>query len=355
MNKSISNSNYFLEYGLEKDPFPVDVIDKNIFLTPEINRRLKNAKQHILEAQKVLLVTSVSGAGKSLLAQKLIILKESDWRTGLICADVDMSSESLAYALIQQLLPEDNINIEQSISMLHRYLEHSYKESVRPVIVIDDADKLPKETLQFLFQLADLKYNEAFFRIVLFAHESINETIAKVGVKELAEGMIEYMSMPSFTLDQVPVYLKYKLSSCGNDIEIPFAGNDIEYIHKVSSGLPGGINTLSRKIMQDALSIEKPGKNFGILPVLFSLILLVLASYLYYENYASDDFKNSFQREFQMLPEAIRNQGNVLAGEHDREEDVALNENEWTQISELDESLSLKLSDVLSTNKSDSP
>ena len=75
MNTSTSNDQYFLEYGLERDPFPKDVIDKNIFLTPEINRRLKQAKQHIKSSDKLLLISSAPGSGKSLLAQKLIILK----------------------------------------------------------------------------------------------------------------------------------------------------------------------------------------------------------------------------------------------------------------------------------------
>ena len=59
MKNSISENKYYLEYGLDKDPFPLDVIDKNIYLTPEINRRLKEAKQHIKASEKALLINSV--------------------------------------------------------------------------------------------------------------------------------------------------------------------------------------------------------------------------------------------------------------------------------------------------------
>jgi len=157
MNNSISESDYFLKYGLEKDPFPMGGIDNNIFLTPEINRRLKQAKQHITEGQKLLIITSLSGAGKSLLAQKLIILKETDWRTSLVIADENLETGSLSYSVMQQLLPEQNNDPKQAVSMLHKYLETSFREKIRPVIVIDDAEKLSFETLQFVLQLADLR------------------------------------------------------------------------------------------------------------------------------------------------------------------------------------------------------
>lgn len=324
MNNSISESDYFLKYGLEKDPFPMGVIDEKIFLTPEINRRLKQAKQYISEGQKLLIITSLSGAGKSLLAQKLIILKETDWRTSLVSADENLETGSLSYSVMQQLLPEQNNDPKQAVSILLKYLETSYREKIRPVIVIDDADKLSFETLQFVLQLADLRYNEVLFRIVLFANESINETLSKVGLKELAEGTIDIMTMPGFTVEQIPAYLKYRFSSCGEGVEVPFTENEIEYIYSASGGLPGGINLLSRKLMQDSLKKEITGKNFGSLPMLLSLFILALAGYLYYENLNLKNDQSFSHQQTEIMSDMEQNE---LTG--------------------LDESLSLKLSEVL--------
>ena len=338
MNNSISESDYFLKFGLEKDPFPIGVIDKNIFLTPEINRRLKQAKQYITEGQKLLIITSLSGAGKSLLAQKLVILKEADWRTSLLLADENMEAGPLSYSVIQHLLPEQVNDPEQAVSMLHKYLETSYREKIRPVIVIDDADKLSVETLQFVLQLADLRYNEALFRIVLFANESINETLSKVGLKELAEGTIDIMVMPGFTIAQIPAYLKYRFSSCGEGIEAPFTDNEIEYIYSASGGLPGGINLLSRKLMQDSLNKEITGNNFGSLSMLLSLFILALAGYLYYENLNLKNVQSFSHQQTEIMSDMEQNDEKILV----KEEIVEQNE-----LTALDESLSLKLSEIL--------
>ena len=347
MKKSISDNDYFLKYGMESDPFPPGILDKNIFLTPEINRRLKQAKKHVSDSQKVLLIASPSGAGKSLLAKKFLVLKESNWRTCLVRAEIDMSIESLAHSLVEQLLPEKNDVTVQAVSMLHKYLEQSHKEETRPVIVIDDADKLPKETLQFLLQLADLRYNESLFRILLFANESISETLEKAGVKELATGIIDVLIMPSFSIEQIRGYLKYKFASCGDNIEIPFNDVEIEYIYKVSGGLAGGINIVARKMMQEALIETRTShKSTGVMS-LVSIIMLALAAYLYYENTILKNAQNFLQEQaHQALTEK-----DVLAYELAIEKEQAsatTPESLPGELVTLDESLSLKLSDVLS-------
>jgi general secretion pathway protein A len=280
---------------MENDPFLPDDLDKNIFLTPEINRRLKQAKQHILESQKVLLIASPLGAGKSLLSENFVILKEADWRVCLVRAEINIDIESFAESLVQQLLPGQNENGPQALSLLHKYLEQSHKEEARPVIVIDDAEKLSKETLQFLLQLADLRYNESLYKIILFANESISETLDKAGVKELATGIIDTMIMPSFTADQVRSYLKHKFSFCGDNIEFPFNDVEMEYLFKASGGLAGGVNILVRKMMQEALIENKTNhKPIGVMS-LVSVILLALVAYLYYENLILKETQNFFQ------------------------------------------------------------
>lgn len=347
MNKLTSGNDYFQKYGLQRDPFPPDVIDKKIFLTPEINRRLKLVKQHVKDSQKLLLVSSASGAGKSLLAQKILILKEPDWRISLTSAHENMKPELLAYSVVKQLLPEKQATAIQAISILHKYLEQSYREAVTPVIVIDDAHKLPFEALQFVLQLADLRYNETLFRVVLFANESITEIMAKPGLKELAGGMVDIVSMPCFSQEQIRPYFNHRFSSCGDDIELPFTEDDIKYIHRASAGLPGGANILARQLMQDALNKGKSSKANGGMALLLSFLLLVLAGYLYYENRLLKDHQATSLEEAKESPAAAPDLVNTLIAEENAQFKIKQKNLEQESLSSQYQSLSLKLSDVL--------
>ena len=291
MSKINSEEKYYLDFGLEKDPFPIGIIDKNIFLTPEINRRLKYAKQVVADSNELLVISSLSGAGRSLLAQKLLVLADKDWQCCSLIADEQMDIETLSFQLVQQLLPDQQIESKQSISMLHKYLEISYKEKIVPVLLIDDADKLSFDTLQFLLQLADLRYDEAMFRIVLFANEAITESLAKAGLKELADDTVQFINMPGFRLDQIEPYLKYRFSSCGENIAVPFTDEDISYIHSVSGGLAGGINIAARQLMIDSLKKTKPQKSYAGVSLLLTVIVLVLAGFIYFGKSETDATK----------------------------------------------------------------
>jgi len=347
MKNTFSDNEYYRAYELEKDPFPEDVIDKSIYLTPEINRRLKQAKQHIKTSERVLIISACSGSGKSLLAEKLIILKEADWRVSLIRSSSDMEPDAIAHSIIKQLWPDKDIQIAQSISMMHKYLETAHKEQLLPVIVIDDADKLSFTSLQFILQLADLRYNDSFFRFVLFANESISETIAKPGLVELADGTIESLSMPSFSREQLGAYLKYRFSSCGDLTELPFDESDLNYLHTASSGLPGGINILARRLMQSRLIADEPIRSNSSIYLVIIVLLLGLVGYQYQQT-------KNMNEESQRKPVKISEEsvsGN--AGENDRIQTVEVDMVEM-ETTIIYEPLSLKLSETLESQTAES-
>jgi type II secretory pathway predicted ATPase ExeA len=347
MKNSFSDNEYYRAYELEKDPFPEDVINKSIYLTPEIIRRLKQAKQHIKTSKCVLIISACSGAGKSLLAEKLIILKEADWKVSLTHANSDLEPDAIAHSIIKQLWADKDIQIAQSISMMHKYLETSDKEQLTPVIVIDDADKLSFTSLQFILQLADLRYNDSFFRFVLFANESITETIAKPGLVELADGTIEHLSMPSFSLEQLSAYLKYRFSSCGDITELPFDESDLEYLHTASGGLPGGINILARRLMQSRLESDKPVRSNVSIYLIIILLLVVFAGYQYQQ---IDTLKDESQRK----PVEISNKSiSANAGENDQVKIVEVDTVEIESTTRY-EPISLKLSETLQTQTAES-
>ncbi len=350
MNISVSDNKYFLKYGLEKDPFPPNAVDENIYLTPEINRRLKQARQHIAAGQKLLLVVSAPGAGKSLLARKLVILKEPNWRISLISVDSDMKSDTLACKVVQQLLPEENIDISLSISMLHKYLEQSYRDNTLPVVLIDNADQLSFDTLQFILQLADLRYNDSLFRIILFADGSIIESFEKTGLKELSEGVLDILSMPYFSREQLRAYLQFRLSSCGKDIEFPYTDGDIEYLYRASAGLPGGINILARQLMQQAIKKENAGGRVGTMAAVCIVLVAILSAYLFIENRSMKNTAASSVAELRPALPATTEKEKVL------QDPVPANVYSSAgkeRISDLNISLSLKLSDVLANMAED--
>jgi DamX protein len=251
---------YYLRYKLERDPFP-GTQDDIVYLTPQINHRVEQVREAIAGSHKVIVVTSSPGAGKSVLAEYLESVPEISWKISLVQAKATMSSESLAFSIISKALPNKADKPALAIPMLHKYLELSSRADFVPVFMVDDADKLSLETLKFLFELATLRYAEARFRIVLFADESLNGRLDDPALDNLAAGMVFSLHLPSLSREQTREYIDTRLNAAGEINDYPFDEAGVDYIYRISGGLPAGINLAAREIMQIVPEPEAPPKN----------------------------------------------------------------------------------------------
>ena len=270
MKKSEKENEYYLKYNLVGDPFPTSSQDKVLFLTTEANNRLERIKKLVDSSQDLVFVISALGCGKTVLSRHLCKVKNPGWAVCLIKGNEVLSPESLAHQIIQQTFPENTDDASMSISKLHKYLEHSDREETTPVFIIDDAHKLSFDTLQFILQLADLRYNETLFRFVLFAEETIHDNLDKPALQELSAGIVSNIYLPPLSREQTATYIEYRLSSYGEINKYPFTDESLLDIYKASGGLPGGINLLARKVMQ------APSKTSGVLKFATQLVLVTL-------------------------------------------------------------------------------
>ncbi len=167
------------------------------------NYSLEHIKALITEGNDLLVITSPDSSDKYALSGQVESIIDPHWRTSLIRADANTNIESLSHEIIEQALPDrvnDNLPI---VSQVHRYLEYSAQNGILPVIMIDDAHKLTQEVLEFILQLAELRYADSLFRIVLFADETINEHLDAPGLKELTAGVLHNIHTTSFAKEEI--------------------------------------------------------------------------------------------------------------------------------------------------------
>ncbi|MFQ5659384.1 MAG: AAA family ATPase [Gammaproteobacteria bacterium] len=282
-----ADAEYYLRYGLERDPFPQNTPDEIMFLPPELNHRLELIK-HLLEfSQQLLLVIAPDGAGKSSLYRHIAVNADAHWSVSQIIADDGMDANGLTQEAVQSGAWINTDHSAQPINGLNKHLEYCERNQRLPVLVIDDAHKLPIDTLDFIIQLTELKFNETRFRMALFGEEPLVEKLETPRIKASTSGILHTISIPPFTLEQASSYIEYRLLACGRITRYPFNDRDIRRIYKVSGGLPGKINLLARQSLQDPafrhaqskLNLNTPGYTVRLFSLVF-IFILVLSAYL---------------------------------------------------------------------------
>jgi DamX protein len=167
------------------------------------NYSLEHIKALIVEGNDLLVITSPASSDKDLLSGQVESIKDPYWRTSLIHADANTNIESLSQEIIEQALPDQTNDNLPVVSQVHRYLEYAAHNGLLPVIMIDDAHKLSQEVLEFILQLAELRYAESLFRIILFADETINEHLDAPALKKLAAGVLHNIHTTSFAKEEI--------------------------------------------------------------------------------------------------------------------------------------------------------
>jgi type II secretory pathway predicted ATPase ExeA/septal ring-binding cell division protein DamX len=270
-----ADSDYYHKYDLARDPFPIHTIDNFLYLTPEFSHRLELIKDLVANSEKMVVVTSSPGAGKTILAHHLGSVNEPNWKINLVRANAGMDIYALADAFIQQIYPDKYDDTTQVVNQLHKYLESVAREEKVPVLIIDDAHTLPFEALEFILQLAAMRYGESLFRFALFADVSINDQLEDPKLKALTTDVLHNIFISPFSEEQTKAYINKRLSSCGEIDEPIFTDEVISHIFEISDGLPRGVNLLARKVMQDADAKKTSQAKHARLAVILGIIVIL--------------------------------------------------------------------------------
>lgn len=274
MKKSSTNGKYYLKYGLNQDPFPVDFVDNIVFLTPEIRQGMEDLKSRIAKDWQTLIINAPDGGGKTVISHQIETISEPGWMIGHISGNDSISKEALSLQLLHQYFPDRKFEEKAAITQIHKFLESCALNNRVPLIIIDDAHKLSDDTLAFLLELAALRYNETLFRIIMFATSEIFSILEDEEFAKDIELEYDDLDIPLLTKSQIKVYLNNRLVASGNANAFEFTEEEISDIYDSTSGLAGEINKRASALMIENL-IEPGNKKTGTYAAAGIFILLV--------------------------------------------------------------------------------
>ena len=276
MKRTSSNKDYYLQHGLNADPFPQEKADELFYLTPELNHRIELIK-HLLEfSEQLLIVTAPHGAGKTTLCQHLASLAEPEWSINLIEGKAELSIEELVHNILSDEV-EKNAQEKNPVDKLNKYLEYCNRNEKIPVVFIDNAHELPVKVLRFVIQSACVTEAGLRWRVVLFSDNSLNTTLEDPQIKSMNTGLFHFIDVLPLNVEQTEFYINYRLTQSGSSGGISFTEGEIKQIHKVSAGLPAKINHLARQSLIDpALNTSSTSTNSSKDPFPYKAVFLSL-------------------------------------------------------------------------------
>ncbi|MFN2308245.1 MAG: AAA family ATPase [Gammaproteobacteria bacterium] len=241
---------YLAILGLQRAPFLDRVDDRFFYADPALIQRLDLLRHLTQFGDMLLAIVGPDGSGKTTLLQQFMGYGDNAWRCCRIdAAQIGQPDELLARLAtgFEQDLQSDP---QRLVATLHRHFQALRHTARLPVIVVDDAQRLPDAALKTLLTLGgEPRETLKQVRIVLFATPGLDQRLIQAGLHDPQRPLLHSLEVPPFDVQQSAAYLMYRLAVAGYSGDSPFSLTEIRALHKAAGGRPGPLNLLAHEAL----------------------------------------------------------------------------------------------------------
>ena len=244
---------YLSHYGLAEPPFAITPDPRFVFL----GERLRDALAHLLYGNGqggsggFVQLTGEVGTGKTTLCRLVLGQLPADVRIALVLNPKQTPLELLESVCAELQVPQATRrrSLKTQVDALNEYLLQAYADGLRVVLMIDEAQELSRELLEQVRLLTNLETDtQKLLQIVLIGQPELRETLARPGLRQLAQRITARYHLTPLQPAETAAYLRHRLSVAGASA-FPFEDKAVARLHALSGGVPRLLNVLGDRAL----------------------------------------------------------------------------------------------------------
>ena len=249
---------YLRHFGLQQTPFSLTPNTAFYVDLPQHHEALEVLNTALNVGEGFIKVTGEVGTGKTMLCRKLMNDAPEDWVIAYI-PDPYLSPLELRWAFATELglKQADTVDNQQLLQLLQHRLVALAAEGKRVVLIIDEAQALPDDTLEALRLLTNLETEQRkLLQVVLFGQPELDKRLASYKFRQLRQRVSFSYLLRGMSFYEVQAYISTRIDIAG--VRQPlFSRGALKAIWKYSRGIPRLVNVLSHKGLMLAFGENK--------------------------------------------------------------------------------------------------
>lgn len=249
---------YLRHFGLQQSPFSLTPNTAFYVNLPQHHEAMQVLTTALNTDEGFIKVTGEVGTGKTMLCRKLMNEAPDDWKIAYI-PDPYLSPLELRWAFASELglKQADGIDNQQLVQLVQHCLVALAAEGKRVVLIIDEAQALPDDTLEALRLLTNLETEQRkLVHVVLFGQPELDKRLASYKFRQLRQRVSFSYFLRGMSFDEVQAYVSTRVDIAG--VRQPlFSAAALKAIWKYSRGVPRLVNVLSHKGLMLAFGENK--------------------------------------------------------------------------------------------------
>uniref|UniRef100_UPI003BA02341 ExeA family protein n=1 Tax=Aeromonas jandaei TaxID=650 RepID=UPI003BA02341 len=244
---------YLTHFGLQEAPFSLTPNTSFYYGLPPHEEALQVLNWALAQGEGFIKVTGEVGTGKTLLCRKLLSELGSEecpvrlaWLPNPHLSPAELRT-ALALELGLSVRDQSELDLTDRI---HRHLISLHQQGSRVVVLIDEAQALPDETLEAIRLFGNLETESSkLLQIVLFGQPELDVRLAKTNLRQLRQRIGFSYRLRPLSFDETRAYLEHRLQVSGYRGAPLFAGRALRLLWCASRGVPRLINILAHKCL----------------------------------------------------------------------------------------------------------
>ena len=237
----------FLNFvGLREDPFHVSPNPRFYYPTPAHDTALAELMFGIETRRGLLVLTGEAGTGKtSILNQILDWLRQRGRSTAFIFQTRVEPIGLLRLILADFGLPCESKSKSELIRKLHQWLLQRHAVKDLPVLILDEAQALPRQTLDEIRLILNVETSRGkLLQVILSGQPELEEKLRLPALRQLRQRIMIHSRLPVLTQVETAAYISRRLAVAGCSDTSVFPQEVVQNIYAISRGIPRVVNLL---------------------------------------------------------------------------------------------------------------
>nr|WP_297349500.1 AAA family ATPase [uncultured Glaciecola sp.] len=240
---------YLYHFGIRELPFTLTPNTSYYFGLPSHKEAIEVLSTALRCGEGFIKVTGEVGAGKTLICRKLL----NELPDGFVSAYIPnpyLSPAELRRAVAAELkvaLPEGS-DQQEFTQLIQQRLVEIHKQHKNAVLIIDEAQALPDESIEALRLMTNLETeSQKLLQVVLFGQPELDVKLKQPKLRQLLQRITFSYKLKLMDADQLYQYVRHRMAVAGYRVEGLFDEACCQLLHKASGGTPRIVNVLCHK------------------------------------------------------------------------------------------------------------